>query len=175
MKSRRSSPRTARKSANCWRTAIPPSATKAWPRRVCPSGGEHAGALSCQDRGDLLHHAWHGRMRIDGETREVKAGDAIAILPGQRHKLWNTGQRDAAVAVLLRAGLRARRHHTSLNRELTWRRRALNCGHEIFDALGLAGGCDAGKWLRPFPSSPAQPAPTAPASAIRRPPLRPPR
>ncbi len=32
-----------------------------------------------------------GRIRIDGETREVKAGDAIAILPGQRHKLWNTG------------------------------------------------------------------------------------
>ena len=32
-----------------------------------------------------------GRIRIDGETREVKAGDAIAILPGRRHKLWNTG------------------------------------------------------------------------------------
>lgn len=32
-----------------------------------------------------------GRIRIDGESREVKAGDAIAILPGQKHKLWNTG------------------------------------------------------------------------------------
>ena len=32
-----------------------------------------------------------GRMRIEGETREVKVGDAIAILPGQRHKIWNTG------------------------------------------------------------------------------------
>jgi mannose-6-phosphate isomerase-like protein (cupin superfamily) len=32
-----------------------------------------------------------GRIRIDGETREVKVGDAIAILPGQKHKLWNTG------------------------------------------------------------------------------------
>ncbi len=32
-----------------------------------------------------------GRIRIDGETREVKPGDAIAILPGQKHKLWNTG------------------------------------------------------------------------------------
>src|ERR1700677_4128138 len=32
-----------------------------------------------------------GRIRIDGETREVKIGDAIAILPGQKHKLWNTG------------------------------------------------------------------------------------
>lgn len=32
-----------------------------------------------------------GRMRIEGETRDVKPGDAIAIPPGQRHKLWNTG------------------------------------------------------------------------------------
>ena len=33
-----------------------------------------------------------GRIRIDGETREVKVGDAIAILPGQKHKLWSTGK-----------------------------------------------------------------------------------
>jgi len=32
-----------------------------------------------------------GRMRIEGETREVKTGDAVAIPPGKRHKLWNTG------------------------------------------------------------------------------------
>ncbi len=32
-----------------------------------------------------------GRIRIEGEIREVTAGDAIAILPGQKHKLWNTG------------------------------------------------------------------------------------
>ena len=32
-----------------------------------------------------------GRMRIEGETREVRTGDAIAIPPGQKHKLWNTG------------------------------------------------------------------------------------
>jgi mannose-6-phosphate isomerase-like protein (cupin superfamily) len=32
-----------------------------------------------------------GRMRIEGETREVMTGDAIAIPPGQKHKLWNTG------------------------------------------------------------------------------------
>jgi len=36
--------------------------------------------------------AGHGRMRLGTETREVRPGDAIAILPGQRHKLWNTGQ-----------------------------------------------------------------------------------
>ncbi|MCL4789638.1 MAG: cupin domain-containing protein [Verrucomicrobia bacterium] len=32
-----------------------------------------------------------GRIRIEGEWREVRAGDAIAIPPGQKHKLWNTG------------------------------------------------------------------------------------
>jgi mannose-6-phosphate isomerase-like protein (cupin superfamily) len=32
-----------------------------------------------------------GRLRLEGEEREVGVGDAIAIPPGQRHKLWNTG------------------------------------------------------------------------------------
>jgi len=32
-----------------------------------------------------------GRMRIEGEEQTVEAGDAIAIPPGKRHKLWNTG------------------------------------------------------------------------------------
>ena len=32
-----------------------------------------------------------GRMRIEDETREVKVGDAIAIPPGKKHKIWNTG------------------------------------------------------------------------------------
>ncbi|MCP5517022.1 MAG: cupin domain-containing protein [Verrucomicrobiales bacterium] len=35
--------------------------------------------------------AGQGRIRIDGEEREVRPGDAIAIPPGCRHKLWNTG------------------------------------------------------------------------------------
>lgn len=32
-----------------------------------------------------------GRMRVEGEVQEVKPGDAIAIPPGRKHKLWNTG------------------------------------------------------------------------------------
>ncbi len=32
-----------------------------------------------------------GRMRIGSEEHDVSPGDAIAIRPGQRHKLWNTG------------------------------------------------------------------------------------
>src|SRR5437016_13548020 len=32
-----------------------------------------------------------GQIRIEGELREVSAGDAVAIRPRQKHKLWNTG------------------------------------------------------------------------------------
>jgi mannose-6-phosphate isomerase-like protein (cupin superfamily) len=44
-------------------------------------------------RTEEIYYITHGsgRIRIDGETHEVKVGDAIAILPGQNHKLWNTG------------------------------------------------------------------------------------
>ena len=40
-----------------------------------------------------IYYITHGRgkIRIDGETRAVGPGDAIAITPGSRHKLWNTG------------------------------------------------------------------------------------
>ncbi len=37
----------------------------------------------------LTHGA--GLMCIEGETRDVKTGDAIAIPPGCKHKLWNIG------------------------------------------------------------------------------------
>ena len=44
-------------------------------------------------RTEEIYYITHGtgRIRIDGETREVKPGDAIAIPPGRKHKLWNTG------------------------------------------------------------------------------------
>ena len=32
-----------------------------------------------------------GRIRIEGEIRDIRAGDAIAIPSGQKHKLWNVG------------------------------------------------------------------------------------
>ncbi len=44
-------------------------------------------------RTEEIYYITHGtgRMRIDGEVADVVVGDAIAIRPGQRHKLWNTG------------------------------------------------------------------------------------
>lgn len=35
-----------------------------------------------------------GKMRIEEEYREVGPGDAIAIPPGEKHKIWNTGDVD---------------------------------------------------------------------------------
>ena len=32
-----------------------------------------------------------GQMRIENELHEVNTGDAIAIPPGKKHKLWNIG------------------------------------------------------------------------------------
>jgi mannose-6-phosphate isomerase-like protein (cupin superfamily) len=32
-----------------------------------------------------------GRMRLGDDEREVEPGDTVAIPPGTRHKLWNTG------------------------------------------------------------------------------------
>ena len=32
-----------------------------------------------------------GRIKIEAEMRDIRAGDAIAIPPGLKHKLWNTG------------------------------------------------------------------------------------
>ena len=44
-------------------------------------------------RAEEIYFITHGvgKIRIENETREVRAGDAIAISPGQKHKLWNTG------------------------------------------------------------------------------------
>jgi mannose-6-phosphate isomerase-like protein (cupin superfamily) len=44
-------------------------------------------------KAEEIYYITHGagRIRIGTEVREVRPGDAIAIPPGQKHKLWNTG------------------------------------------------------------------------------------
>jgi mannose-6-phosphate isomerase-like protein (cupin superfamily) len=44
-------------------------------------------------RTEEIYYITHGRgrMRLETETREVKVGDAIAIPPGLKHKIWNIG------------------------------------------------------------------------------------
>lgn len=45
-------------------------------------------------RAEEIYFITHGtgRMRIEGEARDVKPGDAVAIPPGKKHKLFNTGR-----------------------------------------------------------------------------------
>jgi mannose-6-phosphate isomerase-like protein (cupin superfamily) len=58
--------------------------------RVNPGGAtqEHYHRVT-----EEIYYITHGRgrMRIGSEEREVKVGDAIAISPGLKHKIWNTG------------------------------------------------------------------------------------
>jgi mannose-6-phosphate isomerase-like protein (cupin superfamily) len=44
-------------------------------------------------RTEEIYYITHGtgRIRIEGELHDVQPGDAIAIPPGRKHKLWNTG------------------------------------------------------------------------------------
>src|SRR5271156_6211483 len=44
-------------------------------------------------KAEEIYYITHGagKVRVEGEMHDVKTGDAIAIPPGQRHKLWNTG------------------------------------------------------------------------------------
>jgi mannose-6-phosphate isomerase-like protein (cupin superfamily) len=50
---------------------------------------------------DEVYLVWsgRGRVRVDGETRQVGPGDAVTIRPGQRHKVWNDGQEDLVLVV----------------------------------------------------------------------------
>lgn len=50
-------------------------------------------------KAEEIYHITHGtgRIRVEGEIREVGPGDAIGILPGQKHKLWNTGKETLCV------------------------------------------------------------------------------
>ena len=44
-------------------------------------------------RAEEIYYISHGtgRMKLGHEERDVRPGDAIAIPPGQAHKLWNIG------------------------------------------------------------------------------------
>ena len=44
-------------------------------------------------RAEEIYYITHGtgRMKLGHEEHDVRPGDAIAIPPGQAHKLWNIG------------------------------------------------------------------------------------
>ncbi len=56
-----------------------------------PAGGSTLEHLHPKSEEIYFITSGQGRIRIEGEVAEVKPGDAIAIPPGKKHKLWNTG------------------------------------------------------------------------------------
>jgi mannose-6-phosphate isomerase-like protein (cupin superfamily) len=47
-------------------------------------------------KSEEIYYVLQGRaeIRVEGETKEVVEGDSIVILPGQKHRIWNTGDED---------------------------------------------------------------------------------
>ncbi len=47
----------------------------------------------CHVKSEEIYYILQGKaeIRVEDEVREVGEGDGIVILPGQRHKIWNTG------------------------------------------------------------------------------------
>ena len=47
-------------------------------------------------RSEEIYYILQGKaeIRVEDEVRAVGKGDGIVILPGQRHKIWNTGAED---------------------------------------------------------------------------------
>lgn len=45
-------------------------------------------------KSEEIYYVTHGEGRIcvNGEFRDIKVGDAIGMLPGDRHRIWNTGK-----------------------------------------------------------------------------------
>jgi mannose-6-phosphate isomerase-like protein (cupin superfamily) len=72
----------------------PPSATatnQSLAEAVVPPGGETVEHFHRASEEIYVFTAGAGRMRLGETEAEVSAGDAVAIPPGVRHKLWNPG------------------------------------------------------------------------------------
>ena len=76
---------------NCWPTATQASGSRAWLR---PGSGW--GAATVPHHHGVTEEIYYilsgsGDMTLGDETRSVGPGDAIAIPPGVRHTIRNTG------------------------------------------------------------------------------------
>jgi mannose-6-phosphate isomerase-like protein (cupin superfamily) len=80
-----------------------------------PVGYSLAHAVIRPGRRSIRHHlegasevyyllSGSGRMHIDGEAREVRAGDALLIPPGAVQFLENTGEEDLAFLAIVEPG-----------------------------------------------------------------------
>ena len=68
-----------------------PSANQSLAEATVEPGGETQAHLHRTSEELYLFTQGMGRIRVDGEEREVRAGDCVVLPPGAEHKLWNTG------------------------------------------------------------------------------------
>jgi mannose-6-phosphate isomerase-like protein (cupin superfamily) len=65
-----------------------PAANQSLAEATVPPGGtteEHYHALTEEI---YFFTSGHGRLRVDGEERDVRPGDCVVLSPGMRHKLF---------------------------------------------------------------------------------------
>jgi mannose-6-phosphate isomerase-like protein (cupin superfamily) len=68
-----------------------PSVNQSLAEATLPPGGATTEHFHRQSEELYLVTTGTGRLRIEGDEREIGVGDCAVIPPGARHKLWNTG------------------------------------------------------------------------------------
>jgi mannose-6-phosphate isomerase-like protein (cupin superfamily) len=71
--------------------AAAPAVNQSLAEAALAPGGTTTEHFHRQSEELYLVTAGSGRLRVDGEEREIAGGDCVVIPPGARHKLWNTG------------------------------------------------------------------------------------
>ena len=71
--------------------AAAPAVNQSLAEATLAPGGATTEHFHRQSEELYLVTAGSGRLRVDGEEREISTGDCVVIPPGARHKLWNTG------------------------------------------------------------------------------------
>lgn len=68
--------------------------TQSLAEAVVPAGGATAEHFHATSEEIYYIIDGVGEMQVEGEVFPVQAGDAIALLPGEKHKIWNCGDVD---------------------------------------------------------------------------------
>jgi mannose-6-phosphate isomerase-like protein (cupin superfamily) len=71
--------------------AAAPAVNQSLAEATLAPGGATTEHFHRQSEELYLVTAGSGRLRVEGEEREIASGDCVVIPPGARHKLWNTG------------------------------------------------------------------------------------
>jgi mannose-6-phosphate isomerase-like protein (cupin superfamily) len=68
-----------------------PTQNQSLAEATVPVGGETQAHLHRVSEELYVFTSGMGRVRVDQEERDVRAGDTVVLPPGAEHKLWNIG------------------------------------------------------------------------------------